>query len=115
MQRELFNSIAGKEVFDVLIDENDLAQLLVDAPQIKVMEAFSPNGLRVGLTRRLDENDNEIIEGTPKYPPDAALATALKDKIEYDIDGNQTGTTPRVLADDDVQHWFGWERRDFIN
>ena len=114
VRRKLFNDIAGKEVFDVIIDEADLELLLAGIPQIQVMEAFKPDGLRVGLTKRID-NDIEIIEGSHKYLPNAALATGLKDHIHYDEDGIQIGTTPRVLADDDTHRWFGWAKRNFVD
>ena len=119
VRRKLFNDIAGKEVFDVIIDEADLELLLADIPQIQVMEAFKPDGLRVGLTKRIDNTDPdnpvETIEGTPRYQPDASLSSGLKDHIHYDEDGNQVGATSRILIDDDTHRWFGWTKRDFIN
>ena len=106
---------AGKVIFDVIITEEDLDLLLTRVPQIQVMDAWKDTGLRVGL--RLDKTDpeNPVITGSHTHTPNPSMASGLKDKINYDANGNQVGTTPRVFADDDTHNFAGWAKKDTVN
>ena len=111
----LFNDIAGKVIFDVIITEEDLDSLLTRVPQITVMDAWQDTGLRVGLSLDKTDPENPVITGSHTHTPNPSMTSGLKDKINYDANGNQVGATPRVFADDDSHRFAGWAKKDTVN
>jgi len=114
LKENIFNVVSNRNTFDTLVTPEKLIELTTRLPQVQVLDAFNYDGTRYGETLTVDDEGVETISGEPIYTPNpATLGAALPDKINYDQDGNQIGTTPRVLSDDDTHRWFGWDKRRF--
>jgi len=91
---------------DLLLTIEDLEHLDTLVPRIEIKRVLNMDGTDYGVTKSTDDNDDEILTGTPVYPDTSS--TMLGDKAVRDVDGNQTGVAPMVF--NEMSQWYGWKR-----